>query len=95
MRFIKIGALWQAVSRSGSRYMNGKVNEDITLRRGEKIYVFQNTDRKNDKSPTATLMIGRPDDTPPVEIAVEDAGVPADDGTKDSVEPIGGDNVPF
>ena len=44
MTFVKLGALWtsQKKDKWGKSYMSGNVEVDITLKKGDKLFVFQN-----------------------------------------------------
>jgi hypothetical protein len=96
MQFRKIGVLWQAgkKDKNGMSYMNGMVSEDTEIRKGEKLFVFQNVGKRSAKSPVATIVLGREEDIAPI-VEVEDTGVPADEGPSESAEPIEDEDAPF
>jgi len=81
MQFLKIGALWNSPqkTRNGRAFMKGVVDADIVLRKGMKVFVFQ-TDpaRRNQGSPTSTIVIGIGDDQVPEPVpAMAPAPAPA------------------
>ena len=59
MQFVKVGLLWNATKKDskGRPFMNGKVDRDIELLRGQKIYVFQNSIKPGSKAPVANLIV--------------------------------------
>ena len=48
--FIEITALWEGVSKSGNRYLRGKLG-------GATVFVFFTQEKKSDRSPDARIMI--------------------------------------
>ncbi len=56
-KLIKFIALWDKTGGSGNLDKSGLVSQDITLRKGDKVLLFVNTDKKSDKSPDFTLSV--------------------------------------
>lgn len=85
MEFKKVGVLWKSpkLDQNGKPFYSGVVNEDITLEKGYKLFVFM-TDKRSDKSPVAKVMVGikEPDfyDTnEPEQIQIGNTDMPKDD----------------
>ena len=101
MNFIKLGALWTAgkKDRFGKPYMSGNVEVDITLHKGDKLFVFQNQKRNLPTSPVANVSIGQVEKEPEPEPIIEDQGpAPWDEPTDVQVDdkgPVVPDDVPF
>jgi hypothetical protein len=59
--FKKIGCLWNSAKKDkfGKSFMNGLIDENITLTKRQKIFVFQtDPSKRGPKSPIATIVVG-------------------------------------
>lgn len=101
MNFAKIGALWtsQKKDKWGKSYMTGNVELDITLHKGDKIFVFQAQKRTKPTSPIANVSVGQVEKEPELEPIIEDTGPEPWDEPENVQEEDKGpgipDDVPF
>lgn len=63
MALKKIGALWKMTSKKGAKYLSGEIN----FPREQRIVVFKNSFKKNEKEPDYLIYIDEEDakDVPP------------------------------
>jgi hypothetical protein len=87
--FKKIGCLWNSAKKDkfGKSYMNGLIDENVTLTKKQKVFVFRNDPSKGGpKSPVANIVVGTEgDDYMP--IAPEPAEEPMPAPLPDDEEP--------
>jgi hypothetical protein len=83
LNFIKLGALWNSRNKDkfGRTFMQGTVEADLQLRKGDKIFVFQAQSRNKSTSPVANVSIGQQAiEEVPEQVEVEQGPAPWDDG---------------
>jgi hypothetical protein len=56
-KLVKFIALWNKESNAGILYQSGVVSMDITLKKGDKVVLFTNREKRSDKSPDYTLSV--------------------------------------
>lgn len=92
----KIGVLWTSPKRDkrGQPFMSGIIDEDISLEKGQKIFVFQ-TDpaRRGPRSPNANVLVeargGKQVDQ------VDERGGEQEKPEEPMPEPLPDDDIPF
>lgn len=93
MRFQKIGVLWQSKKKdkNGRPFMNGVIDDGVTLVKGQKVFVFMvDPSKRGPKSPLANIVAGMDGENeyvPPV----EDMAPPP---TEDDAPPLTDDGEP-
>ena len=93
-KLMKIGSLWAKKSRAGANMMSGVVgrpvegrrDEEIIIKPGSKIFIFQNMKKKNPSSPGWFLMLEEPAEAIPP---------PENDFDFGTDEPPPDDDIPF
>jgi hypothetical protein len=73
LQFIKLGSVWDSTKKDkrGMTYMQGSVEEDINLHKGDRIFIFRQF-KKTAKSPVANVTIGVQNPEPIVEEPFKD-----------------------
>jgi len=73
LQFIKLGSVWDSTKKDkrGMTYMQGSVEEDINLHKGDRIFIFRQF-KKTAKSPVANVMVGIQEPEPIVEEPFKD-----------------------
>jgi hypothetical protein len=90
MKFLKIGCLWNSAKkdRFGKSFMNGLIDENITLTKRQKIFVFQtDASKRGPKSPVANIVVGTEGDDYVSPVAPEPVEEPMPDPLPDDEEP--------
>ncbi|MDD5007290.1 MAG: hypothetical protein PHC68_02670 [Syntrophorhabdaceae bacterium] len=79
MTFIKLGSVWDSTKkdRRGMTYMQGSVEEDINLHKGDRIFIFRQF-KKTAKSPVANVTVGIQEPEPIIEEPFKDEAATTD-----------------
>lgn len=62
--------MWNSETKTGTKIMKGKAQEDIKIPAGTKIYIFPNTNKQNSNSPDHSLMIVNEEKKPDIEMDI-------------------------
>ena len=92
LTFIKIGAFWRSPKKDKKRksYWSGQVLEDMEMKKGERIFLFQVL-RRSERAPELELSIGKEMPVEPEPI-VEEPEVIETEVISDDIDE---DDVPF
>lgn len=96
---VEIGALWTRVSKTGQRYMAGKIEIDpisVMTERQIKVVAFPNSNKTSDKQPDLRLFMSRMDSETEPASPVATTPVGQANKTRDDAEQLPVDeDVPF